>query len=105
VVEELVNGGLLDHAKAMGERLGEGLAAIAAEAGPRVVKEMRGRGLLRGLALAMPPAEIITSCRERGLLVISAGGDVLRLAPPLVISAEEIDLGLGILREVLLERV
>jgi predicted acetylornithine/succinylornithine family transaminase len=103
VVEELVEGGLLDHAKAMGERLGEGLAAIAAEAGPQRVREVRGRGLLRGLALATPPAAIIEGCRERGVLVISAGGDVLRLAPPLIISADEIDQGLAVLREVLLE--
>jgi len=104
VVEELVEGGLLDHAKAMGQRLGEGLAAIAAEVGPGRVLEVRGRGLLRGLALAMPPASVITACRERGVLVISAGGAVLRLAPPLVISAEEIDQGLAVIREVLLEQ-
>jgi predicted acetylornithine/succinylornithine family transaminase len=103
VVEELLNGGVLDHAKAMGERLGEGLTAIASEVGPKVVREVRGRGLLRGLALTTPPADIITKCRERGLLVISAGDNVLRLAPPLVISADEIDQGLAILRKVLLE--
>ncbi len=103
VIDELLEGGILDHAKAMGERLGLGLAAIAAEAGPDRVLETRGRGLLRGLALAKPPGAIIDACRERGVLVISAGGDVLRLAPPLVISAEEIDHGLAVLREVLLE--
>jgi predicted acetylornithine/succinylornithine family transaminase len=103
VIDELVEGGVLDHAKAMGERLGAGLEAIAAEAGPERVLETRGRGLLRGLALAKPPGAIVDACRERGVLVISAGGDVLRLAPPLVISPEEIDHGLSVLREVLLE--
>jgi acetylornithine/succinyldiaminopimelate/putrescine aminotransferase len=87
----------------MGERLGEGLEAIASEVGPETVREARGRGLLRGLALAGPPAAVIEGCRERGVLVISAGGNVLRLAPPLVISAEEIDQGLDVLRDVLLE--
>jgi len=102
VLDELVEGGLLDHAKSMGERLGEGLESIAAEAGPEKVLETRGRGLLRGLALVNPTAAVIDGCRERGVLVISAGGNVLRLAPPLIISEEEIDHGLAILREVLL---
>jgi len=102
VLDELVEGGLLDHAKSMGERLGEGLESIAAEAGPEKVLETRGRGLLRGLALVDPPAAVIDGCRERGVLVISAGENVLRLAPPLVISEEEIDHGLAVLREVLL---
>ena len=102
VLDELVDGGILDHAKSMGERLGEGLESIAAEAGPKKVLETRGRGLLRGLALADSPAAVIDGCRERGVLVISAGGNVLRLAPPLIISAEEIDHGLEVLREVLL---
>lgn len=103
VVDELVDGGVLDHAKAMGERLGAGLEAIAAEVGKDKVREARGRGLLRGLALEGTPAAIIDRCRDRGLLVISAGENVLRLAPPLVISPEEIDRGLAILRDVLLE--
>jgi len=103
VLDELVEGGVLDHAKAMGERLGEGLETIAAEVGSKKVVETRGRGLLRGLALVDSPATVIEGCRERGVLVISAGGNVLRLAPPLIISAEEIDQGLAVVREVLLE--
>jgi acetylornithine/N-succinyldiaminopimelate aminotransferase len=103
VIDELVDGGVLDHAKSMGERLGEGLEAIAAEIGTDRIRGVRGRGLLRGLALNEAPAKVIERCRERGLLVISAGDNVLRLAPPLVISADEIDRGLADLREALLE--
>ena len=102
VFDEL-EGGVLDHAKAMGERLGDGLAEIASAAGPEKVLEPRGRGLLRGLAMKEAPGAIIDACRERGVLVISAGGNVLRLAPPLTITAEELDHGLRILREVVLE--
>jgi len=102
VLDELVEGGLLDHAKSMGERFGEGLESIAAEVGPEKVLGTRGRGMLRGLALVDSPAAVIDGCRERGVLVISAGGNVLRLAPPLIISAEEIDHGLSVVREVLL---
>jgi acetylornithine/N-succinyldiaminopimelate aminotransferase len=101
VIDELLEGGVLDHAKAMGERLGDGLDAIAVALGPDKVLASRGRGLLRGLALVKPVAGVIDACRARGVLVISAGGNVLRLAPPLVISPEEIDHGLAVLREVL----
>lgn len=103
VFDEL-EGGVLDHAKAMGERLGDGLAEIASAAGSDKVLEPRGRGLLRGLAMKEAPGAIIDACRERGVLVISAGGNVLRLAPPLTITAEELDHGLRVLREVVLER-
>ena len=102
VFDELF-GGVLDHAKAMGERLGDGLAEIAAAAGPEKVLEARGRGLLRGLAMKEAPGTIIDACRERGVLVISAGGNVLRLAPPLTIAADELDHGLRVLRDVVLE--
>ena len=102
VFDELT-GGVLDHAKAMGERLGEGLEEIARAAGPDKVLEPRGRGLLRGLAMKEAPGAIVDACRERGVLVITAGGNVLRLAPPLNVSAEELDHGLQILREVVLE--
>ena len=103
IFDELLSGGVLDHAKAMGERLGDGLAEIATEAGTARVLEARGRGLLRGLAMAKAPGPVIDACRERGVLVISAGGNVLRLAPPLTITADEIDHGLRVLREVILE--
>lgn len=101
VVDELVDGGILDHSKAMGERLGQGLDAIASEVGSSKVREARGRGLLRGLALVDPPGPIIDACREHGVLVIGAGDNVLRLAPPLTISAEEIDQGLAVIAKAL----
>jgi acetylornithine/N-succinyldiaminopimelate aminotransferase len=103
VLDEIVAGGVLDHAKAMGERLGDGLDAIAAALGPEKVVASRGRGLLRGLALAKPVAGIVDACRAKGVLVISAGGNTLRLAPALTITADEIDRGLAVIRETIAE--
>jgi len=103
VLDEIVAGGVLDHAKAMGERLGDGLDAIAAALGPEKVLASRGRGLLRGLALAKPVAGIVDACRAKGVLVISAGGNTLRLAPALTITPEEIDRGLAVIREAIAE--
>ena len=70
---------------------------------PGVLTAVRGRGLIVGYQLsdqAKPKAtEVITAARERGLLIITAGDGVIRIVPPLVISAEEINHGLAILDE------
>lgn len=68
---------------------------------PDVLTEVRGRGLIVGYQLSdaakAKAAEVVTAARERGLLIITAGDGVLRIVPPLVISAEEINRGLEIL--------
>lgn len=55
------------------------------------VLERRGKGLMQGLVLARPVGEVITNAQKEGLLVISAGGNVLRMVPPLVIEKEHVD--------------
>ena len=62
---------------------------------------IRGRGLLLGVALDVPAAQVIGAARERGLLVINAGEDVLRLCPPLIITRAQIDDAVDILAECL----
>jgi acetylornithine/succinyldiaminopimelate/putrescine aminotransferase len=54
-----------------------------------------------GLQLKVSPATVVAGCRDRGLLVCSAGADVLRFVPPLVITAEEIEEALSIVDAVL----
>ena len=56
-------------------------------------------GLMQGLVLDGQAAPIVGKAREKGLLVLSAGPDVVRLLPPLVVSEEELDQGLEILSE------
>jgi acetylornithine/N-succinyldiaminopimelate aminotransferase len=90
-----VDGELLAHSREVGERLVAGLAAL-----PHVV-EVRGLGLLIGAELDFPAPPVVDDCLEAGLLVSAAGPDVLRLTPPLVVSVEEVDAGLSILKEVL----
>jgi len=62
---------------------------------------VRGRGLLLGLELDRPAARVVDACRERGVLVGSAGERVVRLTPPLTISDPELGHGLHVLEEVL----
>ncbi len=103
VMSELTDGGVLAHAEQMGKLLGERLDAMAARLGRDRIVEARGAGLLRGVELTKPAAEIVAGCRDRGVLVITAGSHVLRLAPPLVISEAEIDRGTRVLEDVLSE--
>lgn len=65
------------------------------------VLERRGKGLMQGLVLKTPVADTIQKAMEKGLLVISAGGNVLRMLPPLVITKENVDEMIGILKECL----
>lgn len=67
---------------------------------PRHILEVRGRGYMIGLPLAVPVAPIIEACRKRGLLVLRAGEEVLRLLPPLTLKPSEFDQALDILESV-----
>jgi acetylornithine/N-succinyldiaminopimelate aminotransferase len=60
---------------------------------PQILGAPRGMGLLMGMPIdaSIPVAEVVTALRERGMLAGTAGGNTLRLAPPLIISEEQID--------------
>lgn len=75
------------------------------ESKPDKILEVRGRGLLLGLQFApsIDVGQVSTKCRENGLIVITAGQNVLRLVPALNIDDEVIDKGLNILRKVIEE--
>ena len=59
------------------------------------ILDVRGAGLLVGIDLDIPAAEVIARARSTGLLVINAGEMTLRLAPPLVIAREQIDVAVA----------
>ena len=67
------------------------------------VLEVRGRGLMLGLLLddSVKPGDIVSAAAESGLLICTAGKQVLRFVPPLVISKDEIDEAIEILKKVL----
>jgi len=67
------------------------------------VTEVRGQGLLLGLALAphVDPVATLIAIRERGLLLTLAGGTVLRFCPALNVTKAEIDEGLEVVAQVL----
>jgi acetylornithine/succinyldiaminopimelate/putrescine aminotransferase len=59
--------------------------------------EVRGAGLLVGAVFSTPVAPLITAARSKGLLVINAGANVLRLCPPLIVTRDQIDMAVDIL--------
>jgi predicted acetylornithine/succinylornithine family transaminase len=90
---------LPERAARLGRELMDGLRAL--QASHPMIKEVRGRGFLIGVALAKPAAPIVDACRDHGLLVLTAGEKVLRLAPPLVAQPAEMARALEILKDVL----
>ena len=62
-----------------------------------MVEEVRGRGLMAGVVLRVPVAGVVEALLREGLVTCSAGERCLRLLPPFVISAAEIDRALEIL--------
>jgi acetylornithine/succinyldiaminopimelate/putrescine aminotransferase len=78
--------GFLDQVAALGSRLQANLRTIFPEA-----VQVRGQGLLIGVQLSSDPTPIIKAGFDHGVVVGPAGGNVIRLAPPLIISAQECD--------------
>ncbi|MBI1367990.1 MAG: aminotransferase class III-fold pyridoxal phosphate-dependent enzyme [Planctomycetes bacterium] len=103
--EVLARDRLLGRAAKLGEKIMSDLHAMADETG--VIKHVRGRGLFIGIELDPAnawfdkAADVMTRCLDRGLLIGSAQQNVLRLAPPLTVSDEQVEAGLAALESVL----
>jgi acetylornithine/N-succinyldiaminopimelate aminotransferase len=65
---------------------------------PTVFVDARGLGLLLGLKCAIPQGQVQAACVAEGLMAITAGDNVLRLAPPLVVTDSDIDQAVVMLR-------
>lgn len=88
VLRVLAEEALVTGAGALGNRLQHGIEALHHP----LVDYVRGRGLLRGIVLNAPHAKAVeTAARHAGFLVNAAAPDVVRLAPPLIITPDQID--------------
>jgi predicted acetylornithine/succinylornithine family transaminase len=88
-LEELVDRDLISHVASVGAHLERGLRAIAAR--HAIVKEVRGAGLIWGLDLDRPALPVVEAALSLGLLVNRTSDTVVRLLPPFVITAGEVD--------------
>ncbi len=93
-LETIADPAFLAHGAAMGARLRDGLERRAARH-PHV-RQVRGLGLMQGLLLDGPGGAIVTRCLEAGLLVNCTADRVLRMTPPLIVTADEVDEALEI---------
>lgn len=95
---------LVDNAHTMGEHLLNGSVALSQEF-PTIVSNPRGRGLYA--AFDVSSSEVRTKIRQRcfnkGLIILPSGERSIRFRPPLTVSREEIDLGLEIIRQSIIE--
>jgi acetylornithine/N-succinyldiaminopimelate aminotransferase len=99
VLDVLLAPGFLEGLERTAATFRRDLEALAREF-PSVIEEIRGRGLLLGLKLAVPNTEMQAACLGAGLLTIGAGDNVLRLAPPLIVSTADCEQAVAMLRRV-----
>lgn len=89
VIEELENG-LLEHVVSIGEYFHDKLVKLVDQF-PNLVKEVRGKGLMKGLLLSFDAQILVDELLKRFVIANAASGNVLRIVPPLVVNIQEID--------------
>ena len=98
-IDALVKEKLTERAAIMGKYFKAGLEGLQAK--HKIVKEVRGLGLMLGMELRYDVLNVILKTVQRGVLVLDAGRTVVRLLPPLVIEKEQINRAVAVLDEVL----
>ncbi|PYY31809.1 MULTISPECIES: acetylornithine transaminase [unclassified Curtobacterium] len=96
VLAEIERAGLVEGAVIKGERIRAGISALGSD----LVEEVRGSGLLIGVGLRQPVAAAVSAAAlDRGLIINAPNESSLRIAPPLIVSDDEIDEFLAILAQ------
>jgi acetylornithine/LysW-gamma-L-lysine aminotransferase len=98
-VDVLVNEKLAGRAANLGAYFKAKLEELQAKY--KIVKEVRGLGLMLGMELRYDVRNIILQTMDKGVLILDAGRNVLRFLPPLVIEKEQIDKTISVLDEVI----
>lgn len=101
VLEVIREEKLPERAEEMGKKLMENLRKLSEET--KLIKEVRGLGLMIGVELRVRFQEILLNSVKKGLLLLYSGINILRLLPPLIISDKDIEDGINILSDSIIE--
>lgn len=98
-LDVILNSTILENCRKMGAYFLSQLTRLVSR--HRIIKEVRGKGLLVGIELNGEGTRIVEQCMARGVLINCVGGNVLRFVPPLIVSSQEIDRVVEVLDEVM----
>jgi acetylornithine/succinyldiaminopimelate/putrescine aminotransferase len=98
-VKTMLQEGILEHCRKMGDYFLLQLKKLQQK--HKIIKEVRGKGLMLAAQLNIEGGDIVNECLQRGLLIISAGGKTLRFVPPLIITTQDVDQAIKVLDEVM----
>lgn len=90
---------IMENVEKMSAYLFDKLQKLA-EKYPNLVKEVRGKGLLLGMEMICTNGEIVAKAMEEGLVLLTAGSNVVRMAPPLIIEEKHVDMCIDILDKI-----
>ncbi|MFT4182605.1 MAG: aspartate aminotransferase family protein [Rhizobium sp.] len=88
VLDVVLAEGFLQHVRDVSLVFRQGLASLK-DRFPDIIEDIRGEGLMLGIKAAIPQADLLQAIRAEHLLGVPAGDNVIRLLPPLVVTAEE----------------
>ncbi|OHV83612.1 aspartate aminotransferase family protein [Rhizobium sp. LCM 4573] len=94
VLDVVLEDGFLEHVRDVALIFRQGLASLK-DRYPEIVEEIRGEGLMLGIKAKVPSSELLLAMRDEHILGVPAGDNVVRLLPPLVVTAEEAREGLA----------
>lgn len=101
VLETIEKLGLLAHVTQLSEQMQNGFNEALSEL--TGVKTIRGKGMMFGIELAIPCAELVQKALEKGILINVTAGNVIRLLPPMVINTDEANKIVTLVSEVVAE--
>ncbi len=96
VLDVMLKPGFFEHVQRMSLLLKQKLASVV-DRYSGIISEVRGEGLLVGVKAVVPSADLVAALRAQNLLTVSAGDNVVRFLPPLIVTEAEIDQSVGML--------
>ncbi|HNY49990.1 MAG TPA: acetylornithine transaminase [Smithella sp.] len=99
VIKTIFNNGILNHCVKTGDYFLSALKKLQQK--HKIIREVRGRGLMLAAQLDIEASDIIKECLQKGLLINSTGGKTIRFVPPLIITTQDVDQAIQVLDKVM----